>query len=255
MFERLSHRMTARSTALLITLDDRLPKILSWWLLVAGLLTASRIAFTPQAVTASNVTAYLLLVLAPVASTLLALRWFARGDELPQPVTRTAMIGSWRPVRREEAQRHALYGAGGIMVSLLVGMMLNVPVRAAEYLAAMPPLPSEAPRWLSVMHLALTFDVVLFSSLYMVAFVAALRRVPLFPRLLLAILVADLWMQVVTAKIVAPTGDLPGPVASALHTLLDGNVKKVLISMALWLPYLILSRRVNVTYRNRIEDR
>lgn len=255
MFERLSHRMTARSSALLITLDDRLPRILSWWLLVAGLLAASRIAFTPQAVTASNVTAYLLLVLAPIASTLLALRWFARGDELPQPVARTALIGRWTPVSRAEAKRHSLYGAGGIMVSLLVGMMLNVPVRAAEYLAAMPPLPVEAPRWLSVMHLALTFDVVLFSSLYMVAFVAALRRVPLFPRLLLAIWMADLTMQIVTARIVAATGDLPVPVASALHTLLDGNVKKVLISMALWLPYLILSRRVNVTYRHRVEDR
>lgn len=253
MFERLTDRMTARSTALLVKLDDRLLKILSWWLLVAGLLTASRIAFTPQAVTASNITAYSLLVLAPIASTLLALRWFARGDELPQPVVRSAMIGRWRSVPRAEARRHALYGAGGIMVSLLVGMMLNVPVRAAEYLAAMPPLPAEAPRWLSVMHLALTFDVVLFSSLYMVAFVAALRRVPLFPRLLLAIWMADLSMQLVIAKMVASTGDLPVPVASALHILLDGNVKKVLVSMALWLPYLILSRRVNVTFRHRIE--
>jgi hypothetical protein len=41
-------------------------------------------------------------------------------------------------------------------------------------------------------------------------------------------------------------------VASALHTLLEGNVKKVLISMALWLPYLLLSTRVNVTYRHRV---
>jgi len=41
-------------------------------------------------------------------------------------------------------------------------------------------------------------------------------------------------------------------VASALHSLLDGNVKKVLISMGLWLPYLLLSTRVNVTYRHRV---
>jgi hypothetical protein len=39
---------------------------------------------------------------------------------------------------------------------------------------------------------------------------------------------------------------------SALHSMLEGNVKKVLISMALWLPYLLLSTRVNVTYRHRI---
>jgi hypothetical protein len=34
---------------------------------------------------------------------------------------------------------------------------------------------------------------------------------------------------------------------------LDGNVKKVLISIALWLPYLLMSRRVNVTFRHRVE--
>jgi hypothetical protein len=41
-------------------------------------------------------------------------------------------------------------------------------------------------------------------------------------------------------------------VAGALHHLLYGNVEKVLISVAIWLPYLLLSRRVNVTYRSRI---
>ena len=41
-------------------------------------------------------------------------------------------------------------------------------------------------------------------------------------------------------------------VANALHSLLDGNAKKVLISVALWLPYLLLSARVNVTFRHRV---
>jgi len=130
--------------------------------------------------------------------------------------------------------------------------MLNVPVRAAEYMTAMPPLPEAAPRWLSALHFAMTFDVVLFSSLYMIAFVAALRRVPLFPRLLAAIWLADLTMQLVTAQLVTRAGDLPPAVASALHALLEGNVKKVLISIAIWLPYLLLSTRVNVTYRHRV---
>jgi hypothetical protein len=31
-------------------------------------------------------------------------------------------------------------------------------------------------------------------------------------------------------------------------------VKKVLISMGLWLPYLLLSKRVNLTYRQRVPD-
>jgi hypothetical protein len=85
-----------------------------------------------------------------------------------------------------------------------------------------------------------------------IAFVAALRRVPLFPRLLLAIWIADLTMQFVTAKLVTASGPLPHGVSSALHNLLEGNVKKVLISVALWLPYLLLSKRVNVTYRHRV---
>jgi hypothetical protein len=96
----------------------------------------------------------------------------------------------------------------------------------------------------------MTFDVVLFSSLYMIAFVAALRRVPLFPRLLVAIWMCDLATQLVIAQLVVGAGGLPDTVAAALHGLLDGNVKKVLISAALWLPYLLLSRRVNLTYRS-----
>ena len=140
------------------------------------------------------------------------------------------------------------------MVSLVVGMMLNVPIRALEYLAAMPPMPASPPHWASVLHFAMTLDVVLFTSLYMIAFVAALRRVPLFPRLLVAIWIGDVAMQLVTAQMVSSTG-LPPAVADALHSLLMGNVKKVLISMVLWVPYLLLSTRVNVTYRHRLPAR
>jgi len=255
MFEAINRRMRSRSAAVLLTLDNRLGRILQAWLLIAGFIAAARIALTPQAApiaSFSTFASYLLVVVAPFASTLLALRWFRDGDLLPQPATRLAGFGRWQPLTRAEAQHHPLYGSGGIMVSLLVGMMLNVPVRALEYLAAMPPLGSLAPGWLSALHFALTLDAVLFSSLYMIAFVAALRRVPLFPRLLLAIWIADLLMQLVTANLVVRTGDLPPAVATALHSLLEGNIKKVLISMALWLPYLLLSARVNVTFRHRI---
>jgi hypothetical protein len=115
----------------------------------------------------------------------------------------------------------------------------------------MPVVPAGAPRWLQTLHFAMTLDVVLFTSLYAVAFVAALRRVPLFPRLLLAIWLGDVAMQLITAQLAVGT-DLPAKVASALQAFLTGNVKKVLISMGLWLPYLLLSTRVNVTYRHRI---
>jgi len=255
MFERYSNKLRSRSAAILLTLDNRIDRILQAWLLIAGLASAARIAVSSHEVPAdasSAALSYLLLVIAPAASTLLALRWFRDGDRQPQPTMRLARFGQWRSVARSQAVRHPLYGTSGIMVSLLVGMMLNVPVRAIEYLVAMPPLPTAAPAWLSTLHFTMTFDVVLFGCLYMVAFVAALRRVPLFPRLLVAIWVADLAMQLITASLVAHTGGLPPAVADALHSMLGGNVKKTLISMALWLPYLLLSTRVNITYRHRL---
>jgi hypothetical protein len=255
MFDRFSHKMTARSAALLTAIDTRLHRILKIWLIAAGLLSAARIALTPHPAGAAGLTtftSYMLLVVAPFASTMLALWWFREGHLQPQPQFRLAQVGRWKGVSRFEAQRHPLYGPKGILVSLLVGMMLNVPVRALEYMAAMPPMPDAAPAWLSALHFAMTFDVVLFGSLYMVAFVAALRCVPLFPRLLVAIWACDLTMQLATAEMVTRTGDLPAPVATALHGVLEGNVKKVLISVGLWLPYLLLSKRVNVTYRHRV---
>jgi hypothetical protein len=253
--DALRRGMEARSAALLQSIEGGLDRILQCWLLLAGLASAARIATAPVhggAADLSTVAPYLLLIVAPFASTLLALRWFADGDRQSQPATRLARLGRWRTVGRQEARANSLYGASGLMVSLLVGMMLNVPVRAVEYLAAMPPMPHVAPNWLSTLHAAMTFDVVLFSSLYMIAFVAALRRVPLFPRLLVAIWMCDLATQLVIAQLVVGAGGLPDTVAAALHGLLDGNVKKVLISAALWLPYLLLSRRVNLTYRSRL---
>jgi len=254
MFERYSQKLSARSSAVLLALDNRLDRIVQTWLLIAGLASAARIAVSPHDVPADATSValpYLLLVLAPAASTLAALRWFSEGDRQPQPLTRLAQFGGWRTMDRSEAKQHPLYGTSGIMVSLLIGMMLNVPVRALEYLVAIPPLPEGAASWFATLHFAMTFDVVLFGSLYMIAFVAALRRAPLFPRLLVAIWMGDLTMQLVTAQMVSST-HVPAPVAAALQAVLEGNVKKVLISMALWLPYLLLSTRVNVTYRQRV---
>ena len=36
------------------------------------------------------------------------------------------------------------------------------------------------------------------------------------------------------------------------NPLLQGNMTKVLISIAIWLPYMMLSERVNLTYRSRL---
>ena len=255
MIDTLRQRLHAKSAAMLLTMETRLERIMLGWLTLAAMGSAIRIATSPVRggfPDFSTFAPYLLLVLAPVASMLLALRWFAGGERMPQPATRLAVIGSWRKLSADQARRHALYGTTGIMVSLLVGMLLNVPVRAAEYLAAMPALSGPVPGWLATLHLLMTADVVLLTSLYTIAFVAALRRVPLFPRLLAAIWGVDLAMQLLTAQVVSKAPGLPVAVAESLRSLLEGNVAKVLISVGLWLPYLLLSKRVNVTFRHRI---
>lgn len=253
-FTIISRNLHARSSALLVSLEGRLPRIVALWLVLAALGSLARLALGPLPMSRLDGTSflpYILLVLAPAASLLLALHWFRDSDGMAQPQTRLALVGRWRDVSAAEARRHPLYGTTGLMVSLLVGMLLNVPVRGAEYLAAVPAVNAAAPEWLATLHLMMTIDVVLLSSLYVIAFVAALRRVPLFPRLLLLVWLVDLGMQLITAQVAGAAG-LPPEVATALQGLLEGNMKKALISVALWLPYLLLSRRVNVTYRHRI---
>ena len=137
------------------------------------------------------------------------------------------------------------------MVSLIVGMMLNVPVRAAEYLAAMPPIPPPRRTGCPCLHFAMTARRRGVHQLVHDRFRCSSAPRPSVSAPALAIWLGDLSMQLVTAQMVAST-HLPANVAAALQSLLTGNVKKVLISMALWLPYLLLSTRVNVTYRHRV---
>lgn len=257
MLEEMSRQFDNRSRGMLTTLEGGLPRIMTVWLITAILASAARVLTSPghsHSPSAGAVLPYLLLTIAPLVSISLALRWFAHGDRLAQPVIRLARVGRWRSVSPADARANPYYGTTGLMLSLLIGMLINVPVRAAEYLAAMPALTVPVPRWLSVLHLMMTLDVVLLSCLYVIAFVAALRRVPLFPRLLVAIWMIDLAMQMGIAQAVGSTGDVPAEVAGPLLFMLDGNVKKVLISVVLWAPYLLLSRRVNVTFRNRVPE-
>jgi hypothetical protein len=255
MIDTLKQRLHAKSAAILLTLEARLDRIILAWLGLAAAASAIRIAASPIHTPFpdfATIAPYLLLIFAPVVTMVLALRWFTAGERMPQPQLRLARLGSWQNLESNAARRHRLYGTTGIMVSLLLGILLNVPVRAVEYLAAMPALSGPVPAWLATLHTLMTADVVLLSSLYVVAFVAALRRVPHFPRLLVAIWLIDLSMQLLTAQMIAGAPGLPDKVGIALQSLLDGNAKKVLISVALWLPYLLLSTRVNVTYRHRI---
>lgn len=254
MIATLAHDMRDRSFRLLATIEGRLNRIMTFWLLLAMSACSLRVGVgSIGRGPAEMATAfpYLMVTIAPLLSASFALRWFAGSDDRIVKPGMFERSGRWVSVPNEVARANPLYGAGGLMVSLLVGILLNMPVRLVEYLVAIPAITSGVPAWLSTLHLAMTTDVVLMTSLYTIVFVAALRRSPIFPVLLMSVWAFDLSMQVFIAKMVTAQG-IPGSVAAPLHTLLDGNVKKALISVVIWLPYLLLSKRVNVTYRRRI---
>ena len=250
-------KLQSRSIAFVGGLERGHRQLLLWWTIAASLacgirLSVESFASLPLQAQVISGLPYVLVVGAPIASFLLALRWFRDGDYMPQPRYRIALYGRWHNLRRHEARQLPLYGVTGIMASLILGMLMNIPVRTLEFLAAIPALGDAPPAWFGSLFMIMLVDVVMLASLYAVAAVAALRHVPLFPRLLVAIWGLDIVMQLVIGKIMVGVPDLPPAVAAALHPLLEGNIDKVLISVALWAPYLLLSKRVNLTFRSRI---
>ena len=96
MLDQFSARMIAKAVAVLVTLETRLDRILQVWLLVAGLAVSTTIFFSPAATpvaTGSRLACYILLIVAPFVSILLAFRWFAEGHLQPQANTRLARAG------------------------------------------------------------------------------------------------------------------------------------------------------------------
>lgn len=196
--------------------------------------------------------AYSAIIVAPIAGYLLARSAYA-GERARQPLDfHLAFVGKWRRVAPQEAQSHPLFGPSGFLASLLVGLMLNVVMRSGEFFLAMPAVSANAPDWALGMFGLMAMDVIVMNFFYMAAFVMALRSVSLFPRMLLFVWLIDIVMQLVIATQVGAAGSLPPGVVDPLVTLLEGNLKKVAISIAIWMPYMMLSDRVNVTYRSRL---
>lgn len=253
----LSEQLYRKSVAAVATLENSLLRIMLLWV---AFVTTAGILRTVFAVSPINSTLsfiqtilpYILLGAAPIAAYVIANQVFPRGALMQQPEIRLARYGKWQSVNVLEARAHPLFGPTGMMASLLIGMLLNVPVRSLEFLAAVPAMNGNAPLWGQVLLTAMTVDVVIMNFLYVICFVAALRCVPWFPRLLLLVWSVDICSQLVMAHVVGDTSGLPHGVGAAMAGLLQGNVQKVMISMSIWLPYLILSDRVNLTYRQRI---
>jgi hypothetical protein len=246
-----------KSIAAVALLEKSLPQIMLGWVIFVTFAGVLRTMFAVSPIDSGisflqTITPYVLLGGAPLAAYWLADQVFPRGALMQQPEIRLARYGKWRPVNVLDARAHPMFGPTGMMASLLIGMLLNVPVRSLEFLAAVPAMNGNAPLWGQVILAAMTFDVVVMNFLYVICFVAALRCAPWFPRLLLLTWGLDISSQLAMANLVGSVAGLPHAVGQAMGALLSGNVQKVLISIAIWLPYLLLSERVNLTYRMRL---
>ena len=147
---------------------------MQFWLLLAGLAAAFRIALspTPAGLQAVTIAPYILLIFAPLASMILALRWFADGGDQPQPALRLARIGQWRSI--EQAEAFAIHFMArrdhGFRCCCHAGQRAGARTGISR---AMPALSGAIPSWLTTLQLMMTLDVILLSSLYTIAFVAA----------------------------------------------------------------------------------
>ncbi|WP_079639653.1 DUF2569 family protein [Sphingopyxis flava] len=230
--------------------------LILFWMLLFGVAAALRFASSgaPSRVATDLVRMLLpygLIALAPIAGYRIAMASIPASLLPARPRIRLAHFDRWRQLDPLGARAHPSFGPYGFMASLLVGLLLNVPMRSVEFLLAVPAVNQEAPVWATTIFQMMAFDVLVMNFLYAACFVMALRSMPLFPRMLLFAWAMDLLLQVVIAYRVAAAPDLPAPIAHSLGELLGGNVTKVLVSMLVWIPYLLLSERVNVTYRSR----
>lgn len=256
-FGRWSRSLHQRSLGVPGFLRRRMVWIAAGWIAFAGIAGALRMA--APAVPVQHpfdawpmLLAYSAIIAAPVFGYLLARSAYS-GDRARQPLDfHLAFVGQWRRIGPVGAQAHPLFGPFGFLASLLIGLMLNVVVRSGEFFLAVPAMTADAPDWALGMFGLMAMDVVVMNFFYMVAFVMALRNVPLFPRMLLFVWVIDIAMQMTIATQIGLLGSLPGAVVQPLVTLIEGNLQKVAISIAIWLPYMMLSDRVNITYRSRL---
>lgn len=263
LLQRGYDRLTAQSRRVAALLELKIELVIRCWLwlcvALGGLKLFGLMALYPKAAPLADLPLlalpYLLIALAPVAGYRLAAACFPTGRLLAQPGLRLARFGCWKTVPAFEAARAADYGPSGVIVSLIAGLLISIVLRSGEYFVAIPAMPLVAPVWARTILQVMTLDMVVMGFLYSVCFVMALRNVPHFPRLMVLTWAIDLSMQLGIASTMAATPDLPAEVAQALQPFVTGNLQKVLISLTIWLPYLLVSKRVNLTFRHRIRVR
>jgi hypothetical protein len=230
----LSRQLQQRADALLAVLERHARWLPIGWLVVTGIGSALRLA--GQFGDPLAWLPYAVFLFAPALAFWAGLAMFG-GRVAPPAIA-----------------RHPLYGAGGLMLSLLLALLVAIALRGLSYLTALPAAGSDSSAWLDGLHSWLTADATLACSLYALAFAAGLRRSAHFPALLASAWAIDLAMQVFMLG-AARDMLLPQAVADAFQLLLHGNLTRVLVSIGIWMPYLLLSERVAVTYRHELKSR
>lgn len=253
-------RLVNESARVAEFLDRNLSVMLGGWAVLTLVFGAIRltalIVAHPQLarlpLVADLIFSYALIAASPLAAYALIARSFPK-DRLPvQPAIRLCHFGKWSSVSPTDARDRPEFGMSGLLVSLVAGLVLSISMRMIEYFLAMPAVPNMAPDWAVTMFRLMTFDLVFFGFLYTVCIGMALRAAPLFPRMLCYTWICDLLMQLAIARHMTGVVGLPGDVAQALEPYVLVNIKKILISVVIWLPYLIVSNRINLTFRLRV---
>lgn len=254
-----AQRLYGKSVSVTRFLEKHMALVGLAWLLLAAPLSAWRLLHPAAPVhklgdIVFDLLAYAIVIAAPMLGFMVAVM-ASRSAMLASPASiRFALWKQWHPLAPHEARARPDFGAFGFLASLLVGLLLNVVIRTLEFMAAVPAMGAHAPAWGQALLGLMAADVALTGFFYMVAFVMALRTLPLFPRMLGFVWLLDITMQLYIARQIGRLADAPADVTGPLGDLLHGNIMKVLISMLVWLPYLLLSERVNITYRHRTES-
>ena len=251
-----ANRAEAESRRIISWVSGNLLNLALGWTTIVLLIAGIRVATSPTPADtwlhfAELVLPYMVVALSPILGFLVGRDAFRGKARLRHRQFRFARIGKWKSLDVREAMRHPSFGPVGFMASLVIGMLLNVVLRTIEFAISVPALSTAAPEWGFRLFWLIAADTAIMSFFYGVCFIMALRSVPLFPKMLLFVWIIDIMSQLTIAQWITGYA-IPGVVAAPLESLLSGNIHKVLISMTIWLPYLILGERVNVTFRHRI---
>lgn len=248
-------RRSARSGEQLLLRTDLALERIAWiW---GGLLSILLVARVTQAALVAGVgrpwlislPVHALIAFAPLIGVRLARNAFPADRLYATPIF-SLRPARWQALDPLAARDHPAFGTGGLIAGLTLGLLLNILVRTGEFLAAVPALASVAGGWAFQLYALLAADCIFFNMLYAMTFVVAVRKNPCFPSLMAVIWMLDIAAQYAIALALG-ANDVPVQVGTAMSGFLTGNIQKTLISIALWMPYLMLSERVNVTYRSR----